>query len=128
MLIVGSIIWVLLLIGLLALVIPSEEMRRDPGANSTYYAVWIILLSLAFFLQYQYMSSIHHRALAITTDVIGLLLFLGLQYLRYRYYYLKEADDDRIPGNRMHRFGRVDLSGICLDPPGTPVDPEEDER
>lgn len=57
MLIIGSIIWVLLLIGLLSPVIPSESMRREPGANATYYAVWLLMLGLALFLHYQVMAT-----------------------------------------------------------------------
>jgi len=129
MLIIGSIIWVLLLIGLLSLVIPSEPMQREPGANATYYAVWLLMLGLALFLHYQVMADLHHRNLAILTDVIGVLSFVGLHYLRFRNYNARRVENDRIPDNRMHCPWRADLSGICLDQARTVVNaPDEDRR
>jgi len=129
MLIIGSIIWVLLLIGLLSLVIPSEPMQREPGANATYYAVWLLMLGLALFLHYQVMADLHHRNLAILTDVIGVLSFVGLHYLRFRNYNARRVENDRIPDNRMHCSWRADLSGICLDQARTVVNaPDEDRR
>jgi len=128
MFIVSSIIWVLLLIWLLSLLIPSETMRRDPSGNAIYYAFWLLLLGMALFLQYQVLASLHHRTLALVTDAIGVLLFIGLQYLRCRRYHVKGAGNGRIHNRRMHHSWRADLSGLCLDPPRTLVEPEEDER
>jgi hypothetical protein len=128
MLIIGSITWVLLLIGLLSLVIPSEPMQREPGANATYYAVWLLMLGLALFLHYQVMADLHHRNLAILTDVIGVLSFVGLQCLRFRNYNVRQVENDRIPDNRIHFYWRADLSGICLDQARTVVNSDEDHR
>lgn len=128
MLIIGSIIWVLLLIWLLLLLIPSETMQRDSSGNTAYYAIWLLLLGLALFLHYRVMVTLHHKALAMATDIIGLLLFIGVQYLRFRYYNNRRVDDDRIPDNRLHSTRRTDLSGLRVDPPGTVVNSSDEDR
>jgi len=128
MLIVGSIAWVLLLIWLLSMVIPSEEMRREPANTTTYYALWIIMLGLALYLHYEVMASLHHWTLAIITDIIGILSFAGVQYYRYRYYHDGRVADDRIFYNRRDCSWRADLSGICIDPPGEAVNPSDEDR
>ena len=127
MLIVGSILWGLLLLGLFALAIPSPMMRRDKTGNATYYMLWVFMIGLTLLVHYQYMLALHQRMLAGITDLTALLLFLGSRLLSHLVIPREGGGDGRIQYYRSPGIGPAGLPDIRLDSSGTYMSREGDQ-
>jgi len=84
----GMIAWVLFLLGLLCLLHPSREMRRDPAGNGVYYSLWAILFGSAIFLHYRYLAQSGYARFALVSDAIGIGIYAvgALMWLAVRLY------------------------------------------
>ncbi len=81
-------IWVLFVLWMLQLAIPSREMRRDAAGNGIYYTIWALVLGTLLSLHYRCMAHAGHATQALRMDGVAVGLFLlgqtGLYFIRKR--------------------------------------------
>ena len=76
-----SVCWVLLLLGVLSWVTPDARYPRGREAGVFYYSVWSLLLSLLVYLHYQMMAHAGYGELAVFLDVCAVGAFSALRLL-----------------------------------------------
>lgn len=74
MMTIGMILWVLVLIWMVGLLYPSQEMRRQHARNGMYYLVWALLVGIALIVHYRIVTHLGHVMLGVRSDIIGIAL------------------------------------------------------
>lgn len=74
--IIGTILWIIVLLFALHLAVPSADMRREQKGNGTYYVLWIILLSVMLAIHYVALARNGHGHVAVMIDLATLGCFL----------------------------------------------------
>lgn len=77
-----SILWVLILLGVLFWAIPDKDYPRGLEQRVSYHGVWLLMVGLLVYLHYHVMAGSGHGALAVQLDVGALLLYGVLRFLR----------------------------------------------
>ena len=77
-----SICWVMLLLGLLYGSSPDSSYPREIEQRVIYYGVWLLMLGLLVNIHYRLMAHSGHGSMAVLLDVSALGLFIVLKLLR----------------------------------------------
>jgi hypothetical protein len=82
---IGTMLWILVVIWLLHLAVPTPFMRRDPSCDTVYYLVWAAVVGIILAIHYVNMAYAGQARLALLADGIALGLFLLGQLGRHAY-------------------------------------------
>jgi len=77
-----SVLWVLLLLGLFHWSSPDQQYPKELGQRVSYYCVWLSTVGLLVYLHYTFMAKGGYGVLAITLDLLAAALFFMLGYAR----------------------------------------------
>lgn len=123
MIVMYSIVWVLVIVGMLYALTPSHDMRHQPGDDFAYYATWGVSIIILLVLHYSIMAHAGHTQLAIVQDVLGIGSY-GMARLVTFLIRRKSggSNERRICDDGGDRPWSPRVSGLCPTTPGADVD------
>lgn len=72
---VGWLAWLVVVIGILHLAVPSPAMEHDHSGDSTYYAIWLLFAGGVLYLHYLLFAHSGHGQFAVMVDIAGVGIF-----------------------------------------------------